>query len=256
MILAGYPAEGVCDIHFYHSFEKESFALITWLDLHQSSKIVSVLDITNTVDVAPTRQIANASPESLAVAAETMLGYLLDKMKLQCSSIYRITVHKAWLQQTKPGKHLATGTPKLASAFHGRCLKARRQPVISDNVDDTDDENCPRLQLPDLIPRVRLLSLLTGGTWRRERELRLVHNLLNTLLWVLPKAGFSERICHYSRRMFPRKVYLHEPGLVGRVRRCLEKYTTRVQSTKLKELGYKIENGKHFSRLISVSYGG
>ncbi|KAF5318720.1 hypothetical protein D9619_011022 [Psilocybe cf. subviscida] len=86
-----------------------------------------------------------------------------------------------------------------------------------------------------------LTSPWTPATFYTMKNL--VLNLLNALLWVIPKAGFSEEILLYSKRSFSQFIYQGNVRLVHRVRKRLDEYTTRVRKEKLKELGQRIENG-------------
>lgn len=88
-------------------------------------------------------------------------------------------------------------------------------------------------------------------SWRPTKLLiiqGLAFDLLNALLWVIPKASFSEKILLYSERTFPRIIYQYEPNahLIRRVRKCLDEYATRVQNEKLTALRQRIEHGTWF----------
>ncbi|KAF5318735.1 hypothetical protein D9619_011044 [Psilocybe cf. subviscida] len=82
---------------------------------------------------------------------------------------------------------------------------------------------------------------------RRQAKLELAFYLLNALLWVLPNAGFSGGIVQYSKRVLPQVLYQHKPGLVRRVRKCLDTYASRVLNAKLKELEQRIEDVHHIT---------
>lgn len=250
LIFIKYPAQGLRDILYYRSRYELSYALIACGKFNWGVHI-SVLDIVTTADLASIRHSVNASPQSLAVAAEAVLEYLINEVKLDfpptCSE------HKTWLQRKKPRKCIATGAPKLSSVFYARCVSSLMRLVEQFDHEPRHRRIKSYNQLHTLYrilgPKYRFLP---HGPWYRRDKLRMVVSLLNALLRVLPKAGFSEKIISYSRRTILLQMYLHEPGLCRRVRRCIEKYTIRVQSTKLEELGHGIENGKCVVCLISV----
>ncbi|KAF5327783.1 hypothetical protein D9619_004020 [Psilocybe cf. subviscida] len=71
-----------------------------------------------------------------------------------------------------------------------------------------------------------------------------VSNLLDILVWVIPKADISEKIALYSKRTFPQDIY--QPCDVARIsllRECFEEYDTRVRNSKMKAFDQRIENG-------------
>ncbi|KAF5318497.1 hypothetical protein D9619_011037 [Psilocybe cf. subviscida] len=69
-------------------------------------------------------------------------------------------------------------------------------------------------------------------------------SLIDTLLWLLPKAGFSWKILRYSKRQLlgdgPLKI---DQNRISQVEKCLDEYTSRVQDVKLEELRKRIEAG-------------
>ncbi|KAF5318477.1 hypothetical protein D9619_011014 [Psilocybe cf. subviscida] len=222
-IFLGIPPHVVREILSYHCRDSPSYQLVTTTWYNQSQQRVSVLDLVTTEDLASIRHSANGSPKRLAVAAEAILEYIV----IGGVQLYRSSTHKSWLQRTKPGKLIATGTPKLASVLHTECVKS---------LGLQEDKSLSIVLRPNY-------HFSRDELERQCKTLRLVFNLLGVLLWLLPKAGFSERILVYSRRTFPQYVYQFEPGLARRARRCLDEYAARVQNAKLEELGQRIENG-------------
>lgn len=182
----------------------------------------------------------NTSPERLAEAAEAILEHLIDNVKLPFLSTD--SKHKSWLQRTKPGKHTSTGSPRLASVCHTLChgtlcllqLKAQICGIIHKFGARGD--------------MLKVLALRSGLTLRRLSRLRkrilMVNDYIGALLWLLPKAAFSQKIVLYSKRTFPRNVYQSNTGIIRRARKRLDKYITRVQNAKLEELADEIENGE------------
>ncbi|KAF5318495.1 hypothetical protein D9619_011035 [Psilocybe cf. subviscida] len=238
LICLRYPSKAIQEIHVY-PYRSESYGLLA-----HSSGSVTVLDLISAEDLASIRHsIINTSPKRLSVAAEAILGFLIDDVELGRSSTH--SAHKSWLQRTKPGKHVARGAPRLASVFHKQCIlfsALERNEINMERDPDgesTDGESTngysgltPYIE-NTLHSRLHSLSIL----------LRAVGHLLGALLWVLPKADFSEKLVRYSKRMFPRIMYQRDTVLVRRVRNCLDEYTTRVQNAKLEELGQRIEKG-------------
>lgn len=166
--------------------------------------------------------------------AEAILRFLIDDAKLGRSSTY--SAHRSWLQRTKPEKHIATGATVLASGFHAQYIRFSALPKNTIYIPYYSYLHTEGTRSADntLHCRLRSLSIL----------LRVVGHLLTALLWLLPKAGFSETLVHYSKRMLPRVMYQHDIVLVRRVRNCLDRYTTRVQNARLEELGGRVEKGE------------
>ncbi|KAF5318726.1 hypothetical protein D9619_011024 [Psilocybe cf. subviscida] len=203
LICLGYPAKAIQEIHAYYSRGTTSYHILEY-----SRESVTVLDLITAEDLASIRHSINTSPECLAVAAEAILGFLIDDVKLGRSSTY--SAHRSWLQRIKPGKHVATGTPRIASVFHAKytSFSALQRNIIYKHRWNTRD----RFLGTALHSRLDSLSIL----------LRTVNHLLGALLWVLPKAGFSEGLVRYSKRMFPWIMYQRDTVLVRRVRNCLD----------------------------------
>lgn len=108
-------------------------------------KVAAFMDIITTADIGSIRHSVYASPQSLAVAAEAMLGYLFREAKLD-HPLASPTRKLVWLQRSKRQKHVAT----------------------------------------------------EGPTW--------VSDLLNALLWVIPKVGFSEKKICFIQNIHSRRV--------------------------------------------------
>ncbi|KAF5318500.1 hypothetical protein D9619_011030 [Psilocybe cf. subviscida] len=233
LIYLGYSCEVVCEI-LDHDFAYNPIKMSTqWASLKAFKESIRVLDIITTADLSSICHNVNASPARIAAAADAILGYLMDQVRLPCIPAY--SSHKAWLRRMKPGKHVATGSPRLASAIHAQWLRSLRGRKDTISVEQ--------------VFRLRSLSMAlwpqrhitTDRVERWKNQLRITINLLDALLWVLPQASISEQIVLYSKRTFP--WYQLEPGLVRRVRKSLDRYSNRVQIAKLEELGRRIEDG-------------
>jgi hypothetical protein len=227
LIFSGYPVNVVCVIHSYHSRDNESY----WLMLMAES----FMDVVTTSDLASIRHSVNTSPEHLAKAAEAILVFMIDEAKILCSS--RCSTHKTWLQRTKPGKHVATGAPRLALAIHAQCDRALRPENLAFAL---------RSRNKVLSSNLRSLPTALRQTYQNL--------FLDALLWLLPKASFSEKILLYSNRILPWNMYQHNVGLIRRVRKCLDEYSARVQNAKLEELGRRIKNCELSLLLCQIFY--
>lgn len=69
-------------------------------------------------------------------------------------------------------------------------------------------------------------------------------NLLDALLWALPKAGMSEKIALYSERTPLHNIAQREGVRVLLVQKCLQEYNMRMQEIKLELLNQRIEIGE------------
>ncbi|KAF5318499.1 hypothetical protein D9619_011031 [Psilocybe cf. subviscida] len=218
LISLSYPSRAIHNILSYHRRDSPSFGVLDSIFVDDPSGFVSIVEIASISHI-------NISPERFAVAAGAILDYLFDDVEPHRSSTY--STHSSWLHQTKPGKHIAMGASRLASGSHAQRLHSWRRRI---------------LRLPGMPLTTRMKSMMQ--MWKEQ--LRMVGNLLQALLWVLPKAGFLEKIVSYSNRSFPQSIYQRNIGVFRRVRKCLDAYTSRVQIAKLEELGQRIENGGYF----------
>lgn len=198
------------------------------------------------------------SPERLALAAEALLGWLINQVKLPYQ--FTFSVHKAWHQRKKPGKYIATGAPRLASTLPALCRSLHAELVHSFRNFLKFEAEYTRGTT--LVAKFQFLATMLGEKYhilpkkleRQQVKLGMVVNLLEALLWVLPKASYSDKILLYAKRAFPRNMYQHKPGLVCRVRKCLDQYTTRVQKAQVDELDQKIDNGERSVYLSLCRY--
>lgn len=177
---------------------------------------MGVLECITTADLASIRHSrVYSSPERLTAAAEAILDFVIPGSKRQHSSTS--STHKSWLLRAKPGKYVATGSPRLASVFHVRSLTSNRLRYGA--------------------------SLGASVPTHPKNPFQTVGRLLNAILWILPKARFSEKIVLYSNSTIPRNLYRSRAGLCHRVQRCLGEYNVRVRSERLEMLDLGIENG-------------
>lgn len=174
LIYLGYPRKVVGEI-LDHDFAYNPIRVSTqWASLKAFKEFIRVLDITTTADLASICHNVNASPARIAAAADAILGYLTDQVCLPCIPAY--SSHKSWLRRMKPGKHVATGSPRLASAIHAQWLRSlrRRKDTIS----------------VEQVFRLRSLSMAlwpqrhitTDRVERWKNQLRITINLLDALL--------------------------------------------------------------------------
>jgi hypothetical protein len=231
----------LCD-HFYGESLHELLSHILYRD-----NTSNILDIMAKIDSASARRRNITSPKRLAVAVEAILEWCLsNQADLRFLSMY--SAHRSWLQRTKPGKHIATGAPRLASVFHVWCI------IALDMLKDPYDHMPLIVPTTEDLIKYRPLTMVVGpkysntsdALWRQRNQFQKVAHLLEALLWLLPKAGFSEKIVRYSKRTFQWNIYQRKPCLIHRVRKCLDEYNTRVQNAKLQELGQRISNGELF----------
>lgn len=238
LIFLGYPNTAIRQILSYHW----SYRHITQSFPNDSMLYATAFNILTKEDLPSICHIADTSPRRSTLAAEVILGWLFDQVKLSCSSPY--PTHTLWLRRTKAGKHIATGASRLASALHAKCVRSYGL--------QEDMVHTGRFDLDELSSRFQFFSMGSSlnigftpiGLWRRQNKLIMAINLLDSLPFLLPKAGFSGKLLLYSKRAFPRNLCLQVASRVHRARKCLDDYGTRVQDLKLKELGQRIENGE------------
>lgn len=253
LMLLGYPATKICEIICYRSTNRITNYNLTVSysnDGVTKPRALTFLDFISTA--IPIRYgAADASIQRLAAeAAEAILEHLFDSARLPSTSAY--SGHRSWLQRTKPGKHLTVGAPRLASALHTRSLSSLH---LLEDV-DLNAKTLNRYEAVNLRAKCSMLRFISIGLglkhhllpnklYQRQDELLVAVRLIRALLWVLPKANFSEKILLYSSRTFPRSIYQRKSNLCHRVYKSLDHYIARVQNAKLKELCQSIENGEY-----------
>ncbi|KAF5315287.1 hypothetical protein D9619_007384 [Psilocybe cf. subviscida] len=237
LIFLGYPARQILSYHLDWQAYQFFDAVMNYLD-NPWSQVVTMEDLAS---IRHSR--VNTSPKSSALAAEAVLGYLFDGVKLHSSST--CSAHKSWMQRTKPGKHIALGAPRLASALHKRCLSSLR--LLQ------DEAYREKLSNHSILPfQLQALPMVLGKRHRfsldrldrQKNANEMVISLLEALLWVLPKASFLQKIVAYSKRIFSRNIYQLNTSLIHRVHKCLERYSVRVRNAELEALKKGIEDGK------------
>jgi hypothetical protein len=253
LAFCGFPAQKVHRMLYNHFKYQPVLTLMSYYLGGGSNEHIrsrTIVDIIASADPTSVHHITTTSPKSLAEAAEAILKCLMDQVHLLHLSTY--SMHKSWLLRTKPGKHIATGTPRLASVFHTLCISSLLQKNLFEQVHQRLYRRSKSSNGYYRIFNLQTLSKVLGpkydltmdGLRRRGAEITIVVDLLKALLWLLPKAGFSEKIVRYSKRTFSRDIYRRKPDLIHRVRKSLDNYTTRVQNAKLEDLGQRIENGE------------
>lgn len=254
LAFSGYPVHDVERIlHECLVGDNSFFSLLTFsLQRDLFSERETVLNIATMAAATSVRLNTRTSPKRLIVATEAILEYLIDQEILQFLSTY--STHKSWLQRIKPGKHIATGSPRLASVCHTLGLR------ILNHWEDPYHIYRFRGSTPG--PRgihFGRLSMVLGPKYghpdalrERRNKATMVFHLLEALLWLLPKVGFSEKIVLYLTKAFPWNIYQREAGLVRRVRKCFDRYTARVRNAQLEELDRRIENGELSVSLVSA----
>lgn len=233
LIYLGYPPKTVCTTLRCHFFSNDVKIFRRWSSFETFEEFTQVLDITTTEDLASIRHSVYMSPTHIAAAAYTMLSYLINHVGRPGIPTY--SAHKSWLQRMKPGKHVATGSPRLASVIHAQWLVLLRQHPRHIWQLRKLESISMALQLQRHITQRMLRK------WRNQHEM--IIRLLDALLWVLPKASFSDKILLYSKRAFP--WYQSEPGLARRARKYLDRHTNRVLGAKLEDLGRRIADGEY-----------
>lgn len=68
-------------------------------------------------------------------------------------------------------------------------------------------------------------------------------NLLNALVWLLPQAGFSEKIITFSRMISQQNSYWCKRDPCTKLQKCLDEYSIRVHNEMLEKHDRGIENG-------------
>lgn len=69
-------------------------------------------------------------------------------------------------------------------------------------------------------------------------------NLLDALLWAIPRAGISEKIALYSGKTLPRGGYEFDDDRISLLEKYLDEHAFRVKDAKLATLAQRIENGE------------
>ncbi|KAF5318479.1 hypothetical protein D9619_011012 [Psilocybe cf. subviscida] len=205
------------------------------------TSLVSVFNKLDASDLRVIRQCANASPENVAIAAETLLDYIFSKSHTPKKLPMR-TPHRRWIQREKPGIRVATGSPKIASAFHLKFIKYKLNDALFPKDHAVSGKKTTYL---GMIPK-------TGRESPNPETLYFL--LLDAVLWLLPEAGFSEKLLRYASRVLPKASYQRFPKLARRLQRCFDAYSARVRDLKLRELSQEIECGSPVALMERVHF--
>ena len=270
LLFSGYPTTSVCDILSHCCFTNSENPLcnINWFCAHDGGvplgrDAMSFLLIHGLMelplhapgqppdryieritsdDLASIRHSFNTSTPNLTAAAQAIIRYLQSIQPI-CNGLTiwgtsRPTPHEAWLQRTKPGKRLSTGSPKMASKFHRICLH------IYEDI-ETADSPQSRSKYGPYLENIGLPISISTADWRKRIHHGLLYfELLHALIWLLPKVSYSECIVRYSRMMLSRDVYQRNPLLFRHVKKSLDSYYTRVQDEKLQALSRRVDEGE------------
>ncbi|KAF5318571.1 hypothetical protein D9619_010987 [Psilocybe cf. subviscida] len=239
MIFSGYSMAAIRNIVFHCGGENPSWCreeTTSYLLMCDTTSMVTgkdmppIFDNLNLGILNSARHRVHASAQRMAVAAQVMLEYVSRHQPRPPFSKATLlqTPHKLWLRSRKTGKHIATGSPKLASAFHRQCRNYRLndKPLPHKYYSKRLHNYLGLLLLPET-PSSDICSLL----------------LLEAILWTLPKAAHCDGLLRYAGMTFPRAVYQRSPTLARRVLRCLDMYNTTVREAKLSKLATRIDNG-------------
>ncbi|KAF5318703.1 hypothetical protein D9619_011001 [Psilocybe cf. subviscida] len=136
------------------------------------------------------------------------------------------TLHERWLRRTKPFKHVACGSPRLAR----RIQKHSWTWLFSQE-----------FYLNNAVPALRLSARRCRKIWNTHCGYPL---LLEALAHVLPLTDPSEELVELTRKMLPRAA-LHFQLPMRRARDAMDVYTARVRGTRLALLERQIEEGDY-----------
>ena len=192
---------------------------------------ISVFDKLDPNDLPAVRDHgAHVCPASMAAAAAAILEYIFARQHSP-KDLFLRTPHKTWLHSKKPGKHVATGSPKLAWAFHHKCVKYKLEATRSRGTRGPT--------------RRRYLGLLSTHVAINPSPDTLYFLLLEAVMWLLPKADYSEKVQAYMGAALPRTAYLRYPTLARELQRSFDAYTARARDTKMQVLMQQIDDGMH-----------
>lgn len=200
--------------------------------------------------LASMRQSVNASSSKLAVAAKTIIEYLVRVGGNSSSLGFSVallagTSHTTWLRRKKPGKHVALGSPKLASALHAKSLEAFNN-LVGSKRRQQKDPHIGYLRMLGIHPHALTMPEIVeseGGASQSNKQ-EVCMYLFDALLWILPRLGYCKETIDHSMKVFPQNMYLRWPWLIQLTQRRLEHYSAFVREEKIRGLTHGIECGR------------
>lgn len=231
-MFSGYPIRTVRSIIYHFDGDKAIPYLqytVTQLLMQPSRTFrlgrISVFDNLDLNDLRGVQYIT--APPSMTGAVEAILQYIFTRGN-EPKDLFLRTPHRTWIVRQKPGKRMATGSPKLASAFHLKCVRYKLDATLF-------PERC------GATPR-RYLALLSTRVAIDPDHDTLYFLLLNALLWLIPKAGYSNTILAYMRRLLPRTAYQRYPKLARQLQQCFDTYIAGADDIKMRVLAQQLAN--------------